>query len=680
MSKKLSTEQFIEKAKLVHGNKYDYSLVEYKNSKTKVKIKCNDCGRVFEQFPFNHLDGHGCKCNKRNIKLDFQKEYDCKTEEDFAKEYFDLIEKNLKNIKGDEIHHILPKSIYPLLKNKDYNLVYLSFEDHYRAHYLLSNFIKNKMALAFRLMIGDSGKEYNPKLYAEQKAKAYEEMSIKVFCFELNKEYNSIREAAKSIKLKTTYRLRNACKNWSHSSGGFHWCYLEDKEKAIEFWSKIKINKIIILETEQIFDKIIDCAKKLNVSKSTIHRVLCGQYKTCKGYHICYLDNYNKEKNIYLGKEPKKILQDYSKRKLPQTKKIVNLFTEQVFDSIQQCADYYNIDRNKISQNINNHTQFCKGWKFCKFEDFDPNNNPWKNKKQYSEKTILKKDSFSVVIAELEKYFRTQKECADFLETSRTKISTYLNSYYKGYHLVKFEDFDPSNNPWKGLPRYNQPKKKKTSKPNELKNKIICLETEEVKTVEEWAKVFKCHKATIYNSLKGNKTRLRNHFCFLEDYKKEKIDISEDYKVVELNSEMCFHTIRDCANFFKIKEGSISDCLRGKQKNCKGHYFSYFEDFNPDNNPYKGVFAEKGNVLEQKSKYVKKEIKNIKCNFKPIYKSVFCFELNKEFSSLKEASTFTKLKNSSRISDACKNWSHSSGGFHWCYLEDKEKAIEFWKK
>ena len=29
MSKKLSTEQFIEKAKLVHGDKYDYSVSEY---------------------------------------------------------------------------------------------------------------------------------------------------------------------------------------------------------------------------------------------------------------------------------------------------------------------------------------------------------------------------------------------------------------------------------------------------------------------------------------------------------------------------------------------------------------------------------------------------------------------------------------------------------------------------
>ncbi len=32
-----TTEQFISEAKLVHKNKYDYSLVEYKNNSTKVK-------------------------------------------------------------------------------------------------------------------------------------------------------------------------------------------------------------------------------------------------------------------------------------------------------------------------------------------------------------------------------------------------------------------------------------------------------------------------------------------------------------------------------------------------------------------------------------------------------------------------------------------------------------------
>ena len=37
MSQKLTTEDFIKKAIFIHGNKYDYSLVNYINSKTKVE-------------------------------------------------------------------------------------------------------------------------------------------------------------------------------------------------------------------------------------------------------------------------------------------------------------------------------------------------------------------------------------------------------------------------------------------------------------------------------------------------------------------------------------------------------------------------------------------------------------------------------------------------------------------
>ena len=55
-----TTEQFIEEAKQVHGDKYDYSLVDYKNARKKIKIKCNKCKKIFEQAPFNHLNGCGC--------------------------------------------------------------------------------------------------------------------------------------------------------------------------------------------------------------------------------------------------------------------------------------------------------------------------------------------------------------------------------------------------------------------------------------------------------------------------------------------------------------------------------------------------------------------------------------------------------------------------------------------
>jgi len=53
-------EKFIEKAKKIHNNKYDYSLTEYINSKTKIKIICSEHG-IFEQQPNHHISGHGCK-------------------------------------------------------------------------------------------------------------------------------------------------------------------------------------------------------------------------------------------------------------------------------------------------------------------------------------------------------------------------------------------------------------------------------------------------------------------------------------------------------------------------------------------------------------------------------------------------------------------------------------------
>ena len=58
--KKMSTEEFISKAKKIHGDKYDYSKVEYINNRTKVCIVCHKHGE-FWQTPNTHLDGSGCK-------------------------------------------------------------------------------------------------------------------------------------------------------------------------------------------------------------------------------------------------------------------------------------------------------------------------------------------------------------------------------------------------------------------------------------------------------------------------------------------------------------------------------------------------------------------------------------------------------------------------------------------
>ena len=66
--KKLTTEEFIEKARKIHGGKYDYSKVEYINNRTKVHIICPEHGEFWQRAK-EHLRGKGCKICGGNAKL-----------------------------------------------------------------------------------------------------------------------------------------------------------------------------------------------------------------------------------------------------------------------------------------------------------------------------------------------------------------------------------------------------------------------------------------------------------------------------------------------------------------------------------------------------------------------------------------------------------------------------------
>ena len=64
---KRTKEDFIKKAKEIHNNKYDYSLVEYIDNKTKVKIICPE-HEIFETTPTIHIH-HKSKCPKCSKKI-----------------------------------------------------------------------------------------------------------------------------------------------------------------------------------------------------------------------------------------------------------------------------------------------------------------------------------------------------------------------------------------------------------------------------------------------------------------------------------------------------------------------------------------------------------------------------------------------------------------------------------
>lgn len=62
-------KKWLADAKKIHGDKYDYSKVEYINARTKVCIVCPIHGE-FWQTPSNHLQGQGCPICTSNSKLE----------------------------------------------------------------------------------------------------------------------------------------------------------------------------------------------------------------------------------------------------------------------------------------------------------------------------------------------------------------------------------------------------------------------------------------------------------------------------------------------------------------------------------------------------------------------------------------------------------------------------------
>lgn len=315
---KYNLKSFTKAAKEVHGENYDYSLIQEGDVKgwdSKLNIKCNQCGKIFPQSIGKHLYGRGCpdckwtkiskansytleeiiqkihikfpdyntslikeyngiftkaelicpkhgkfnnrdfhqiiqgigcsECIKENrlkitkeITLDLNTEYLGKN---YREEYNKLISK-ARNSPTDgyfEVHHILPKSMFPKWKKRKSNLIKLSLDDHYRAHYLLYKIYDNtEMAKAFFLMLKITGYKYNPELYEEVRLKS--NRRIPVYCLEEDKEYISISEAARHMQVDTT-SLSKPLNDFTKRCRKMHWCRIIDKEEALSFWKSKRI-------------------------------------------------------------------------------------------------------------------------------------------------------------------------------------------------------------------------------------------------------------------------------------------------------------------------------------------------------------------------------------------------------------------------------------------------------
>lgn len=99
--RKLTTEEFINKANIIHNNKYNYSKVKYDKSYIKVEIICPEHGS-FWQAPNHHLSGEGCLiCNSSKGELLIQNilnKYNIPFEREVTFKVDEIIKKKQKGI------------------------------------------------------------------------------------------------------------------------------------------------------------------------------------------------------------------------------------------------------------------------------------------------------------------------------------------------------------------------------------------------------------------------------------------------------------------------------------------------------------------------------------------------------------------------------------------------------
>ena len=66
MIKRVSLDECINRFRQIHGDKYDYTMVEYRHNHINVKIRCIKHDILFYQTPSNHYRSTGCmKCHKK---------------------------------------------------------------------------------------------------------------------------------------------------------------------------------------------------------------------------------------------------------------------------------------------------------------------------------------------------------------------------------------------------------------------------------------------------------------------------------------------------------------------------------------------------------------------------------------------------------------------------------------
>jgi len=208
--RKLTKDEFIEMCINKHGNKYDYSLVEYINTRTKIPIICPKHDK-FIQNAKNHKDGQGCpKCMGR-ITL---------TKKDYLKDIFDIKKYDYSLVKDG---NLVDSTNLNIIKRSN-GLIYIQSLRHHK-----------------------NGK-FPTKIESESLVKKLREVHNDIFDYEIEKETyyatDKIKLINKLTKDETYYRVDRHLSGMKPNKVTLNYFLIKSKESHGDLYDYSMIKEI----------------------------------------------------------------------------------------------------------------------------------------------------------------------------------------------------------------------------------------------------------------------------------------------------------------------------------------------------------------------------------------------------------------------------------------------------
>ena len=167
---------------------------------------------------------------------------------------------------------------------------------------------------------------------------------IRVINLDTNRIFECIAEANRFYNINVN--IKNTCLGHKGKAGGYRWAFASKDNKIIPYVYNSKksklFKKIINITTGRVFNSISEAAIEYKVLPSTIIRVCQGKTYSCVGYRFAYLDN--NDNPIIVNTKDFKF----------SNKKVRNIETKNIFNSISEASRIMNIDRSSISNVCSN--------------------------------------------------------------------------------------------------------------------------------------------------------------------------------------------------------------------------------------------------------------------------------------------------------------------------------------